>query len=271
MVRWHRRILAVGFVLGSSALPAQYTRVIGDTIRIRELSLSTMSATTPNGVVNVRTEHDAQIAVEFGPADAAQAWYESLRLSVVAPQGKQEPATSGALRLPFLLRFDARGRIETLRTPTFPSSVEGVSDLSHQFDDLFLRLPAGPLALGVSWTDTAVTNSRPAANERWRSARYIASRVVRDTVVAGEAAWIIESTQRHAIESSKPVEGQPMTVRTQLAGADSGVFVFSQHQGRLLGRQRTGSLTGTLTYEGGPQPIVIPVRQSYTNTVTRVP
>jgi hypothetical protein len=47
--------------------------------------------------------------------------------------------------------------------------------------------------------------------------------------------------------------------------------VFSTQNGRMLARQRAGRLAGTLTYEGGPQPVVLPMEQRYENTVSRVP
>lgn len=201
----------------------------------------------------------------------ARAWYESLRIAVSTPQARQAPATQAALRRPFDLTFDARGRIRTLRAPEFPAAFEGVTDLSHQFDDLLLRLPVVPLARGAAWSDTAVIETRPAAGGSMRTERFFSARVVRDTVIDGDPAWVIELLQRTTVNGTQPMKGQPLSVRTALSGSDSGTVVFSTASGRMLARQRTGRLAGTLTYEGGPQPTVIPMEQSYENSVTRVP
>lgn len=271
MLRSVRNVTGMVLLFWSSHLSAQYHRSSGDTIRVREQTTVTFTVSTPNGIVEVRTEHDATIAVAFGRADSAQAWYESLRIASRSPQGQQEPNTADALRRPFTLRFDDRGRIETLAVPTFPASFSSITDLSQQFDDLFLRLPERPLSLGLSWTDSTLVESGNGGDKRSRNGRTFANRVARDTSIAGERAWVVESVQKHSVNSTQPVDGQPMTVRTQLTGAGSGIYVFSQTNGRLLGRRRTGSVSGTLTYEGGPRPVALPMQQRYQNSVTRVP
>ncbi|MCC7001315.1 MAG: hypothetical protein IT357_04090 [Gemmatimonadaceae bacterium] len=172
---------------------------------------------------------------------------------------------------PFVLSFDARGRVRTLSAPEFPATFEAVTDLSHQFDDLLVRLPSAPLALGLVWEDTAVVETRGANDAFFRAERVIRSRVVRDTVIGGESAWVIESVQRNTVTGAQRVKGQPLLVRTKLSGADSGLVVFSTQNGRMLARQRVGRLAGTLTYEGGPQPVVLPMEQRYENSVSRIP
>ena len=271
MVRSAHILGGAVLLLWSSAVSAQYRRASGDTIRVREQTTGTTSVSTPNGIVELRSTHDATIALTFGRADSALAWYEALSISMRSPQGQLEPGTTDALRRPFTLRFDDRGRIETLSVPSFPAAFNGVSDLSHQFDDLFPRLPEQPLRLGLSWSDSTMVESSDDGPKRSRHIRTIVSRVVRDTTIDGERAWVIESAQKHSVSSTQPLDGQPMTVRTQLTGADSGIVVFSQTHARLLGLRRTGSLSGTMTYEGGPQPVSLPLRQQYQNAVTRVP
>ena len=263
----------LGFLFGmsASAAGAQYRRAAGDTIRVREVTTSRTTLTAPSGTVALRSEHDATIAVVAAGAESARGWYERLRIAMVTPQGRQAPATDGALSRPFELAFDARGRITTLRAPEFPAAFEAVSDLSHQFDDLFFRLPGAPLALDLSWVDTAVVETRGPEGASFRAERIIRSRVVRDTLVAGESAWVIESVQRSTVSGAQRVKGQPLTVRTALSGADSGLVVFSRERGRMLSRERSGGLAGTLTYEGGPQPVVLPMEQRYESAVRRVP
>ena len=123
-----------------------YTRRAADTLRYREVSTGHMRVRTPEGQdVPLETEHEALIAVTFGPADTLRAWYDSLAIGLVGPGGATRPATQTVLHQPFLLRFDPRGHTETLATPAFPASFNGVTDLTRQFDDFFLRLPEGDL------------------------------------------------------------------------------------------------------------------------------
>lgn len=257
--------------LSAPSANAQYRRSDRDTIRVREITTSRTAVGAPTGTVELRSEHDATIALSFGRADSARAWYESLRIAMVSPQGREEPATREALLRPFVLSFDARGRIQTLSAPEFPATFESVTDLSHQFDDLVVRLPSAPLVLGLAWVDTAVVETRGNRDAYFRGERAIRSRVVRDTVIGGEPAWVIESIQRNRVSGAQRMKGQPLVVRTELSGSDSGVVVFSTSRGRMLSRQRVGTLAGTLTYEGGPQPVVLPMNQRYENSVARVP
>lgn len=264
-------LLGLLCALSAPSANAQYRRSDRDTIRVREVTTSHTALAAPTGKVELRSEHDATIALSFGRADSARAWYESLRIAMVSPQGRQEPATREALRRPFALLFDARGRVQTLSAPELPAAFESVSDLSHQFDDLLIRLPSAPLTLGLTWADTAVVETRGDKDAYFRSERVIRSRVVRDTMIGSGSAWVIESVQRNTISGTQRVKGQPLLVRTKLTGADSGVVVFSVRDGRMLARQRVGRFAGTLTYEGGPQPVVVPMEQRYENSVRRIP
>ena len=262
------RLLFVAATLAPlGTLDAQYTRSRTDTIRLREVTTTTSTLETPQGALELKSEHDALIAITFGGGDSARAWYESLRLAASSPRGRQAPPTEAALRLPFVLEFDANGRIRTLAAPTFPTAFQGVSDLTRQFDDLFIPIPAQPLQVGVAWTDTT-TITRANGEVRSTFVRRGTYRVVRDTVVSREPAFVISATQDLESRSSQPVQG--LTVTSTLAGRDEGIVVFAK-AGRLLVRQRKGDLRGAITYSGGPSPVRMPQRTQYTNTVTSPP
>jgi hypothetical protein len=248
---------------------AAYARQAGDTLRFREITHASSTLLAPRGTVVVSSEHDATMAVTFFRGDTARAWYETLVLSARSPAGDASPATEEALRKPFVLRFDARGRVETISTPRFPRSFEGVTDLSRQFEDFFLTLPDQPLAPGTAWVDTAVRRDSTAGRLSGTS-RVSHYRVLRDTVVGREPAVVIGARQELQVESVEPGPQPGLTTRSLLAGADSGVYVFAPATGRLLGRVRKGKLEGTLAFEGGAQPVRIPQRFEYENTLTAV-
>jgi hypothetical protein len=229
-----------------SALSAQsaYARS-GDTLRFRETTDADMRISGPQGEIAMKHEHRATIAFARLPNDTARAWYESLTLSLAGPGGSMQPATDSALNAPFALTFDDRGRTRLVAAPKFPASFEGITDLTHQFDDFFPRLPRQPLRVGVAWTDTSTRiDSTADKSMRWTSiATY---RVERDTAVDGVPGVVVRMTQQLRSRSEGPVPNQPVRAETQLEGTEEGFFVFAVRQGRLLGRRRQGSLNGRL-------------------------
>jgi hypothetical protein len=247
-----RRSLVALFAcaLGLQSAGAQstiYART-ADTLRFREVTTMDMTMRTPQGEVPMTIEQDATLAILMLPGDSARAWYDALRVGVSSQMGSQQAETGSILKQPFHLRFDPRGRTEVISSPAFPQTVQGVSDLTQQFADFFLRLPTSPLRLGLAWTDTSTRKS--AAPDKTSSTQSIASyRVERDTTVAGEAAFVISMRQQITAQSEGPVPGQPMRVHVATSGTDEGFVVFAK-SGRMLGRQRTGTLSGGTTITG---------------------
>lgn len=255
--------------LALPAQPAAYRRAPGDTVRLREVTTAEMTLRTPGGDLPTTLRHDALVAVAFAAGDTARAWYEALAVEASGMTGLQRPETGAVLRQPFTLAMDARGGVHTLATPAFPAAVRGVTDLSHQFDDFFPRLPAEPLRVGLAWSDTVAR--RDSAGPRYtRSTRAARYRVERDTVVGGRRGLVVSMRQTVHLETGGPVEGQPVTAAAVLDGADDGVFVFAPADGRILGRTRSGEMRGTLTVRGGAAPLAIPQSYRYRSTLTPV-
>ena len=64
------------------------------------------------------------------------------------------------------------GRIETLRAPEQSDETRQLTDLSRQFDDFFLRLPAAPLTVGTEWVDTmSFSETEGEGGAEWLSER----------------------------------------------------------------------------------------------------
>lgn len=269
MSRRNLLLLALSLPTAVTAQAAAYRRTPGDTLRFREVTTSEITLRTPRGDLPMRSGHDALIAVTFLPGDSARAWYDGLTLEASGPAGTQRPATRAALRQPFTLAFDARGNVRTLAAPTFPASFRGITDLTHQFDDFFLRLPAQPLRVGLAWTDSVAR--RDSARSRYTRTTGVAHyRVERDTTVGTRRGVVIAMRQTVRIENGGPVEGQPLTAESVLEGGDEGVFVYAPSEGRILGRTRTGEVRGTVTFRGGPQPVAMEQRYRYQNTLTPI-
>lgn len=243
-----------------------YTRGANDTLRFHELTSGEMTLSAPQGELSVSTRHDATVGVLLLPGDSARAWYETLQITANSPMGATSPETKELIGKPFRLGFDARGRVSMLESPPLPSSLAGVSDLSHQFDDFFPRLPAAPLRLGLAWSDTVV-RADSTADKTTRTRTIGSFRVERDTTVAGMPAFVISSRQTLHSDSEGSVPGQPVRAKVVLDGNDEGYFVFAARSGRYLGRQRTGNLKGEVTMNGDGNSMVMMQAFKFTNQV----
>jgi hypothetical protein len=243
-----------------------YARALGDTIRYREITNSQSWLRLPQDSILITSLHDATIALTFLARDTASAWYEALVLNVIDPNEQRRPVTTAALYLPFVLAFDARGHVTTVSAPAFPASFEGVSDLTKEFYEFFPELPPRALTIGLTWADTVV-RSDSGNGKYFRSTIIGRHTVAGDTVVQGEPATVIRANQSIVYEAGSPVPGKPLRTDTRLAGEANQVVLFAVGSGRMLRKQRSGVLRGTLNYVGGARPIAIPQSYAYDNTV----
>ena len=263
-------LVLVGSLPMALAAQGRYTRTRGDTLRYREVTTADITLDAAQGPIKVTSEQESQLAVTFAGRDSARAWYESLLLSASSPQGTTTPGTESLKRQPFHLRLTARGAVTLLAAPAMPAEVAAITDLTHQFDDFFLRLPAGTLTRGRSWRDTVTLGDSTGA--KWylvrREARYT---VLRDTVVAGTRALVIIMQQALTLASGGPVANQPVRTAQRLVGSDSGTVIFSPATGRMLARARSGMLTGTMEITQLSGVITLPQRYTFESRIERLP
>ena len=246
------RTVLLSVLLLAFALPASAQSTYSatrDTLRFRETTQLRLKLTTPQGEIPMTIEQRATIAL-VRTGDSARAWFDSLALSATGPHGEQRPATDSALKLPLSFRLDPRGRVKDVVAPKWPSSLQGMAELSHQFDDFFLPLPAQPLKIGLAWSDTTVhTDSTAERFARW--VRRTDYRVERDTTVGTTPALVVRAKQAMSATISAPVPNQGMRSEAQLSGDSDGYFVFSPTTGRLMGRRREGKMEGPVKLSGG--------------------
>lgn len=241
----------------------------GDTLRFREVRQGKITLTGPQGDIPVTVEQRAGISVARMRGDSARAWFDSLTIMASSPAGEQRPATDSALNQPYRLTFDAHGLIHVVQAPVAPKSMEGVADLSHQFDDFFLRLPTKPLVVGMTWSDSSSrTDSTADRFTRWSG--NAAYRVERDTVVAGVPAVVVSIAQKVRISGEGPVPNQPMRATSSLEGNEDGFFVFAPKAGRLISRRRTGHLEGDIFMKGAMGEMTMKQAYSYTGTLDAI-
>jgi hypothetical protein len=266
------RTFVASAALLACALPARAQNSYSsasDTLRFRETTRMNMTLTMPQGEIPMSMEQSAKLSLVRLPGDSARAWFDSLTISGKTPQGDIKPATDSALNRNFRFGLDARGRVKNVSAPQWPASLTGVTDLSHQFDDFFLRLPTQPLKVGLAWSDTtALTDSTADRYSRWiRSSDY---NVLRDTTVDATPALVIGMKQKLGVTISAPIPGQQMRSDAQLTGEEEGYFVFAPKTGRLLGRRRKGKLEGPVKASGAMGEMQMNQSMTYTSDMDAV-
>ena len=267
-------LLLLVLPFGAVAAQRGYARGPADTTRLRERTHATSSFTTRNGTEVITADIDAVIALTNVKGDSARAWFDFLDLKSLYRANTQHPDAKVALRKPFKLLFDSRGRVTMIETPRFTAPIDSVTDLRHEFDDFFLPLPPQPLAKGLVWTDSSGRDDQDDVNGRFfRIRRYGTYTVQRDTVVNGRHAFVISSVADTHLTANAPLTGgyQNGVSQSVLNGGDTSVYVFDAAAGRMLGRKRQGFMGGTLILrpvEGAP--VLIGQEVRYSGTISAV-
>lgn len=267
--RWLALSLVLPAVLAAQQGGPRYAATAGDPLRYREITYSIGTLDTPNGIVTDEERHDSRLALRFGPEGTGEAWYEALALTVTGPQGNRTPAT-GALLGPaqrFRFTHDGRGHLSLTGLPDIPAAVDSVTDLRRQFDDFLLPLPEVPFMPGLEWDDSTRNTTASKPGQRYEMVQRRAFRVVKDTVTASGAGWLIVSSIESQLEVMTPGPQKGMEIVAQLKGSETGRFVFSRREAKLLAHQRNGEMAGTVTVTGIPVPIQLPQLRRYESTL----
>jgi len=262
-------VAALSFVaLAPAAAQNTYAAPGGDTLRFHETQKTSIGISMAQGEFQASCDQDATLAVKRFAGDSAHAWFDALSVTTNSPQGEQKPATDALLHKPFRLNIDSRGRVKVVEAPALPPELAQAGDLSNEFTDLFLRLPAKPLRIGLTWTDTLAR--RDSTAERQVDGTVISDyKVEKDTVVNGTSALVVKVTQAMKLHAEGPVPQQP-GARTDVTmeGNTTGFYVFAPKPGRMLARRRTGKLAGDVNIAAAGMTMKQTI--DYTNTVDAV-
>lgn len=267
MTKWSLSLLFL-IAMPLAAQQARYKFAARDTMRYHELTETSTEVRPPRGPVKLTARHESTIALLANRGDTVTAWYEQLALMSVSPRGENKPETEGALRLPFRLVVTPRGQVSTAAAPAFSDEITGFSDLTRQFEDFFISLPAN-LKLGAQWADTIENTRSGDPQDSVRSRHVRRYRALRDTVVDGVAGILIDIQQDLNFRFKSPMKNQPVTIDTQLEGTEEGTAVFDPRAGRLLARARRGQLKGQQLFRGMGNEIAVPMTYEYTSTINR--
>lgn len=180
-----------------------------DTLLYSEVTDGEMVLSTPRGDVAIGSEHDALIGFVKVRFDSAHAWYEDISVASISPMGEERPDLAAVRGDPFILHIDEKGHVHALRTPEFPSSLEGITDLRYQFVDFFMPNPPSPLGVGLTWSDTLFVDENRGAGVEGTTTKIATYTVVSDTIVGSTPAFVIEGAGNIEVWTEGPVEGQP--------------------------------------------------------------
>lgn len=260
--------LRVGLALGAAAPVAMhaqgatYRRDTGDTLRYHNVTKMDGMVHGAAGDAPFTITREATFAFTFDGGDHVTAWFDSLAIEASGALGGEKSQSEELLRAPFTLRMEANGRVQTVKAPELPRNARLIAELPPQLDDFFPRLPeSGRMPIGTAWTDTATRSQSDSAGHHLLIRRVTRYKAVRDTVVDGQKAVVISQHVDVKITSSVPMQTQPYIAALSLTGTEDGMAVFSPSLGRLLSRDRKGTLRGAVTYKGTDAPWV--VKQTY--------
>ena len=261
-------------VLGALLLAttiAPWSSAAQEAVQYEEQSRGLVTVNTPNGPVEIRSEHDATISIERLASDTLRAWYDALEIASIAPAGETRPATDEVLGEWFLLHESEDGRLRALQTPDFPESFQTVSDLTQQFFDFFPTRPDDGYRLGAEWSDTTQAPPSAAPDTEVRAQKVTHYRIEEEAVHNGVDVFVIRAEATLDIQTNGPLPDQPgLRIATVMSGSETNTFWVAKDDGRLVERVRTGELSGRLEYVGTPQPVILPTTRTYENSIVLI-
>src|SRR5690349_9061874 len=87
-------LIGMSALAHSTRLEGQSSRSTQDTLRYREVTMSSITFQTPRGPASVPTDQRATISVVPSSGDSAHAWYDSVVVSMSLPTGDVKPDLS---------------------------------------------------------------------------------------------------------------------------------------------------------------------------------
>ena len=252
------------------AQEAHYRLAPRDTMRYRQVIESHVQMRPAPGPVEMTSRREAIVAIVLAHKDTVTAWYEQLTSSTTDPRGERHLALDSALHLPFRLLLPPTGRVTTLSAPAFPADIARQTDLSHEFEDLFISLPGSELHPGTTWADTVANTTPSPPQDTYQSDHIRRFRVLRDTIVGETSAFVISVDQSIRLRSSTRMQSQPVSITTELAGQEQGTVIFAPRVGYLLSRARRAHLEGQQVLQGSARRAEVPLTYDYSSTLVLI-
>jgi hypothetical protein len=141
-----------------------------------------------------------------------------------------------------LLTVTPRGVVTVNQVPTISRAAQQVGIGTGFYRRFTIRLPAGAVQRGASWTDT-VSSTEETGGIRSTVHDIIAATWARDTVVAGRTLHVITHATRRTLEVAGTSEG--VQIAQKLAGTAAGYSLWDAQRNLLFERFEATDLSGT--------------------------
>jgi hypothetical protein len=188
-------------------------------------------------VVDVRPDSGHGLGIE--------AWFDSLAVRRISPEGALEPDTDGLIGGRYRGLLDPRGAYTARARPFVPDGVAEVVDVSGTMEDFLPLLPPAPLRVGERWSDGEGLELRRVADS------------VADTLLRFEARRTRRADAVTASGDTALIPAAQVTRETE---------EFAWHRTRGLVR-RVRSITVETTIPAGPG-VGPPVRSRVEQRIT---
>ncbi|HEY0303843.1 MAG TPA: hypothetical protein VGC44_02675 [Longimicrobiales bacterium] len=141
-----------------------------------------------------------------------------------------------------VLTLSPRGVMTIGQLPTTTRNAQGVGMGAGFFRRFTVRLPAGPIQRGATWTDT-VTASDDNSGVKSTVNDVVTSTWARDTVVAGRTLNVLTHSTQRTMEISGSSEG--VQIAQKLSGTATGYTLWDAQRSLIVERYENTDLSGT--------------------------
>jgi hypothetical protein len=151
-------------------------------------------------------------------------------------------ATEADVQGEAVLTLSPRGVLTIAQLPTTTRNAQGIGMGAGFFRRFTVRLPAGPVQRGATWTDT-VTASEDNAGVKSTVNDVVATTWARDTVVAGRTLHVLTHSTQRTLEISGTSEG--VQIAQKLSGTATGYTLWDPQRSLVAERYENTDLSGT--------------------------
>ena len=261
-------LLAVPSALAGQTVQG-YARNIGDTARYQRQSTVSVITDWPQGPVEESVATDESIGMTFLGGDSALVWLDRLEAGRFTPRGHVQPSASAVLGRPFVVRMDARGRVDVLAEPALPDSITRIVDFKLDLARIFPHFPDAPLAVGAEWSDTINLQST-IHGDRLAYRTILHYRAERDTTIDSASALVVSGTETNSTTFTTLARNGNPGSASVLRGSGTAVYVFAPSTGRWMAGTHTGDASGELNVYTGAGVKTYPQTAHYQDTSHRL-
>src|SRR5687768_9289994 len=240
-------------------------RMPGDTLRYHQTVTGTQHIEGgPMNGMSVTTETDNRFAVAFGAADTVRVWFEAASSKMKTPDGEMSAPLGEMLNKPYVMKLSGRGQVQSVSAPALGGDPTGLVGMMPQFWGFEMGMPREPMRVGLIWTDT-VDHKGNAGGSNTVMRKVTTYRISRDSVLAGERIFVIETTGTHQSDVNVAMANN-MSMKTTLRAEETGRIFFAPGRGVVLGRRIRANSTGTQSVSG-PMEMSMNVTQKMETTL----